>query len=99
MIIDDKKVKFSAGSGFYTAVKARVYALLNEKNTAATGDWRLFLKTGLILAYFVAAYSLLVFVATPFWFTGLNIIALAWGVLSDRLQYHARWRPWRLFEE
>jgi linoleoyl-CoA desaturase len=46
-----------------------------------TGDWRLFLKTGLILTWFGLSYSLYVFWATSLLSSLLTVVALAQGFI------------------
>ena len=56
--------RFSARSAFHATVKRRVEQYFADRRLATTGDWRLFVKTGVILAWIAGSYALLVFGVT-----------------------------------
>ena len=65
--------------GFHETVKQRVEQYFADSGRSTTGDWRLFVKTGVILAWLVGSYVLLVFASTPLPVTMLAVFALAQG--------------------
>ena len=71
------KVHFSGPVGFYETVKQRVNGYFGERDAAPTGDWRLFLKTGMIMAWLVASYVLLIFFSTSLVMAALTALVLA----------------------
>ena len=74
------KVHFSVSVGFYETVKHRVNAYFLENSIARTGDWRMFLKTGMIAAWLAVSYTLLVFFSSSLIVAILAAFALAQGL-------------------
>lgn len=75
------KVHFPPRSAFHASVKQRVEQYFADRNLATTGDWRLWLKTALLLASTVTAYSLLVFVPLSLPVSIGLLIVLAQGLV------------------
>jgi linoleoyl-CoA desaturase len=73
------KIRFPAHLGFYDTVKERVNQYFDEQRRPKTGDWRMFLKTGLILAWLAISYVLLIFFSTSLLASILTAFALAQG--------------------
>jgi linoleoyl-CoA desaturase len=67
--------------GFHARVKQRVHQYFADNRLAKTGDWRLFLKTGLILLWFGLCYLLYVFWATSLLLSLLTVVGLAQGFI------------------
>jgi linoleoyl-CoA desaturase len=62
-------------------VKQRVHQYFADRRLAKTGDWRLFLKTGIILLWFVLFYMLYVFCVTSLSMSLLTVVGLAQGFI------------------
>ena len=73
------QIRFRVRSGFHETVKQRVAQYFADHRQATTGDWRLFLKTGVILAWLAGPYALLVFGSSSLLVTLLAVFALAQG--------------------
>jgi len=67
--------------GFHATVKRRVHQYFVDNRLPTTGDWRLFLKTDMILLWFVLFYMLYVFCATSLPMSLLAVMALAQGFI------------------
>ncbi len=74
-----KKVTFPARVGFRRTLNQRVNRYFEERALAKTGDWRMFLKTGIISVWLVSSYLALVFWADSFLAAALTSFALAQG--------------------
>lgn len=74
-----KRIRFSARVGFHETVKQRVNEYFSERGIAQTGDWRMFLKTGMTLAWLAVSYVLLVFFSTSLIMSALTAFALVQG--------------------
>ncbi len=72
----------AAKTGFQSEVKRRVENYFAENRIAPTGNWKLYIKTLLILIYFVSVYTALVFFQLPEWVSLLLCVALAIGVAA-----------------
>ena len=72
--------RFPARSAFHATVKQRVAQYFVARHLATTGDWRLFVKTGVILAWLAGSYGLLVFGVTSWLGALLAGVALAQGL-------------------
>jgi linoleoyl-CoA desaturase len=72
-------IRFPARGGFHETVKQRVEQYFADSRRSTTGDWRLFVKTGVILAWLAGSYALLVFGSTSLLVTMLAVCALAQG--------------------
>ena len=55
------KIRFPARAAFHDVVKQRVEQYFVDRKLAKTGDWRMFVKTGVILTWVVVSYVILVF--------------------------------------
>jgi linoleoyl-CoA desaturase len=73
------QIRFPVRSGFHETVKQRVAQYFADSRQVTTGDRRLFVKTGVILALLAVPYALLVFVSTSLLVTMLAVFALAQG--------------------
>jgi linoleoyl-CoA desaturase len=76
-----KTIRFPVRVGFHARVKQRVHQYFADNRIPKTGDWRLFLKTGIILIWLVLFYILYVFYATPLLMSLLTVVALAQGFI------------------
>jgi hypothetical protein len=76
-----KTIRFPVRVGFHARVKPRVYQYFADHRLAKTGDWRLFLKTGIILLWFVLFYVLYVFCVTSLLMALLTVVDLAQGFI------------------
>ena len=76
-----KTIRFPVRVGFHARVKQRVHQYFADNRLSKTGDWRLFLKTGIILAWSVLFYILYVFCATSLLMSLLTVVALAQGFI------------------
>ena len=74
-----QQIRFPARGGFHATVKQRVEQYFAASGRSTTGDWRLFVKTGVILTWLVGSYALLVFGSTSLLVTILTVFALAQG--------------------
>lgn len=74
-----QQIRFPARGEFHAAVKQRVGQYFVDSGRLPTGDWRMFVKTGVILTWLVSAYVLLVFGSTSLLVTCLAVFALAQG--------------------
>jgi linoleoyl-CoA desaturase len=72
-------IRFPACRDFHGAVKQRVEQYFAHSRRSITGDWRLWVKTGVILAWLVGSYVLLVFGSTSLLMTLFAVCALAQG--------------------
>ena len=59
--------KFAPDDGFRRELDRRVNAYFDESGLSRHGDWRMYLKTAVLLGAFAASYALLVFAATAWW--------------------------------
>ena len=80
------QIRFPTRGGFHKTVKQRVEQYFADSGRSTTGDWRLFVKTGVILAWLVGSYVLLVFASTSLPVTMLAVFALAQGPRELRPQ-------------
>src|SRR5262249_50692507 len=74
-------IRFPVRVGFHARVKQRVHQYFADNRLAKTGDWRLFLKTGLILLWFGLCYLLYVFWATSLLMSLFTVVGLAQGFI------------------
>lgn len=77
--IDMNKISFPNRTGFHQKLNQRVNQYFEQRNLAKTGDWRMFLKSGIILAWFAISYLCLVFLADSLITAGVSAFALALG--------------------
>ena len=74
-----RKISFPARADFYKTLKRRVQQYFTENKLPRTGTWRMFLKTGIILSWFVVSYILLVFFSTSLIMAIISAFAVAQG--------------------
>ena len=73
------QIRFPARGGFHGTIKQRAAQYFADRRQVTTGDWRLFLKTGVILAWLAGSYAFLVFGSTSLPVTMLAVLALSQG--------------------
>ena len=74
------KITFRPGVGFRSVLTERVDHYFRETGVRKTGDWRIFLKTAVILAWLAVSYVLLVFFSTSLIAAVISALALAQGL-------------------
>ena len=74
------KITFRPGVGFHPVVRERVDHYFQKTGLRKTGDWRMFLKTTIILAWLAVSYVLLVFFSTSLIMAVISAFALAQGL-------------------
>jgi linoleoyl-CoA desaturase len=74
-----QKISFPNRVGFYDALNERVNRHFAETRLAKTGNWRMFLKTGIVLAWLVISYALLVFYSSSLILAIVFAFALSQG--------------------
>jgi len=74
------KISFPARSDFYGHVKARINQYFSENHLSRKGDFRLHLKTAIILSIVVSAYVFVVFHAWSFWTALAGCAVLSQGI-------------------
>jgi linoleoyl-CoA desaturase len=74
-----KKISFPARGEFNKTLKKRVEQYFAEHNLAKTGNWQMFLKTALVLAWLVVSYLLLVFFSASLVMAIITAFAVAQG--------------------
>ncbi|MEY3376368.1 MAG: hypothetical protein RL463_678, partial [Bacteroidota bacterium] len=75
---------------FFNALKAEVDAYFERNGIKKTGNWKLYLKTMILIPSAIGIYSLLIFVQMPtllsifLWFLfGLNMAAIGFNIMHD----------------
>ena len=75
---------------FFNALKAEVDAYFERNSIKKTGNWKLYLKTMILIPSAIGIYSLLMFVQMPallsifLWFGfGLNMAAIGFNIMHD----------------
>lgn len=75
---------------FFNALKAEVDAYFERNGIKKTGNWKLYLKTMILIPSAIGIYSLLMFVQMPIlvsiflWFLfGLNMAAIGFNIMHD----------------
>ncbi len=86
------KIKFAnTDSQFFNTLRDRINGYFTQNNINPTGNWKLYLKTGILIASLIVIYSWLVFF-TPAdaWLVillcsigGLNVAAIGFNVMHD----------------
>lgn len=76
-----QKISFPVRTGFHKSLTQKINAYFLESGKERTGDWRMHLKTVVILAWFAAAYGFLVFVADSWLTAALGVLAMASGFI------------------
>lgn len=86
---------------FFDALKKKVDHYFNENALKTSGNWKLYLKSGLLIASFFALYGILVFVSMPVWLSivlcvifGINIAAIGFNVMHDGAHGSFSSREW-----
>src|SRR5436305_12460086 len=74
---DNHRLKFAADSGFYRELKRRVDEYFHHTGISPRANWRMYVKTAVILTWFGASYALLVFAAATWWQAALLGLSLA----------------------
>ena len=74
-----RKISFPARAGFYETVKQRVDVYFAANGLSRNGNWRMFLKTGIILMWLAVSYVLLVFATSSLVMAILTAVAVAQG--------------------
>lgn len=74
-----QKISFASKVNFYTILKKRVDRYFIEKGISKTGNWKMFLKTAVILGWLAVSYLLLVFFSTSLIMAAISACALAQG--------------------
>jgi linoleoyl-CoA desaturase len=74
-----KKISFPARGEFNKTLKNRVDQYFSDHNLAKTGNWRMFLKTALVLAWLIVSYLLLVFFSASLVMAIITAFAVAQG--------------------
>ncbi len=74
-----KKISFPARGDFKKTLKKRVDNYFSEKQISKNANWRMYLKTAIILVWLVASYLLLVFFSTSLIMAIITAFALAQG--------------------
>jgi len=74
-------IRFPVRVGFHARLKQRVHQYFADNRLPKTGDWRLFLKTGIIVLWFGLFYILYVFFAMSLLMSLLTVVALAQGFI------------------
>lgn len=72
-----QNIHFPARVGFYQTVKKRVALYFSENNISTTGNWRMFLKTIIVLSLFIVSYVLLVFFSASWILAIISAFALS----------------------
>lgn len=74
-----QKVTFTSRLGFYEEVKMRVQKYFEENRLSPHADWRMYLKTAIILAWLATAYIVLVFATSSLIMAIISAVAVAQG--------------------
>jgi linoleoyl-CoA desaturase len=77
---DAGQPRFAPDNGFYRELRQRVDAYFRESNTSPNGGPRMYIKTALIFAWFLASYILLVFFAQEWWQAAGLSLSLAFSL-------------------
>jgi len=85
------KVSFNnKNSPFFDALRSKVDNYFKSNNIKQTGNYKLFIKTGILLSLITATYIVLVFFTPPVWISislcclfGLNLAAIGFNVMHD----------------
>jgi linoleoyl-CoA desaturase len=79
--LPENRVVFPARGEFRKLISRRVEEYFREYNLKPTGDWRLYVKTAVILTWLVGSYIALVFLANSLFTAVLAAFALAQGFI------------------
>jgi linoleoyl-CoA desaturase len=72
--------RFPPDSGFRRELDRRVADYFTDSGRSVHGDWRMYLKTALLLIWFGASYAFLIFMATSWWQGVLGAGSLAFAI-------------------
>jgi linoleoyl-CoA desaturase len=75
-------VKFAKASEFHVELKNRVAEYFAATGLAERDDPRMYLKSGIIMSWFVTSYMFLVFVPKPWWVAIALVLSLALSVAA-----------------
>jgi linoleoyl-CoA desaturase len=86
---------------FFDSLKKKVDQYFQTTGKNRTGDWSIFLKTGILLASLPVLYFLLVFVQLPVWLSlvlcvllGLTLAGIGFNVMHDSAHGSFSSTPW-----
>ena len=71
-----RRIEFQGGGAFYAELKERVKALLEEPGRSRRAQFRMYAKTGVMVAWTLVSWALLVLVADTWWQAGLLAVSL-----------------------
>ena len=96
-----RKLAFGEDKTFETELRRRVNEHFKQSGKSQQGDWRMVLKTVVILSWFSASYLLLVFVARNIWqglvldfLLGLSLAGIGFSIQHDGGHKAYSKRPW-----
>jgi len=95
-------LEFNKDKRFETDLRRRVNEYFQQgAGRSKSGDWRMYLKTGVILACFATSYVLLVFVAETWWqglllviLLGLSVVGIGFNIAHDGGHKAYSQTPW-----
>ncbi len=94
-------LKFGASDSFYTELRRRVDQYFLATGKSRRDSPRMYMKTAIILAWFVASYALLVFGMGPWWMAipvtvllGISMAAIGFNIQHDGGHHAYSARAW-----
>ncbi len=94
-------VKFSIKDDFFDELRLEVKNYFTSNKIAITGDYRLHLKTAILLTLAIATYTHLVFYTPPLWpalieciFLGTLFVSIGFNVMHDASHGSYSSKPW-----
>ena len=86
-----QKVSFNnKNSVFFNALKEKVDTYFKSNNISETGNYKLYIKTALLLASLAVLYTILVFFTPPVWVSiilccllGINLAGIGFNIMHD----------------
>jgi len=88
-------------TAFFVTLKKRVDEYFVSNNIKFTGNWKLYLKTAVLMTTAVALYTTLVFFTPPVWLSvilcvimGVNVAAIGFNVMHDGAHGSYSQKPW-----
>ena len=98
----EKSISFAGLSNdFPMALKKRVDEYFKGNNIKQTGNWKLYLKTGIMMSILVASFWFIVFGNFPFWSKflmsivfGLDAAGIGFAVMHDGAHGSYSQKPW-----
>lgn len=95
------QLKFGSEDAFYRELRSRVDGYFQRTGKNRRDCPRMYLKTAVVLTWFVASYALLVFVVTTWWLTvplaislALSMAAIGFNIQHDGSHGAYSERPW-----